>query len=440
MSVYSLNRLKSVTRNSESGEEAVSMPTSKLDEWVDELSLIGGDGSAVNRFAWTPSLMHACDWLVRQMRKLGLEAEIDSAGNVVGRWESGEGRAVLVGSHVDTVPNGGRFDGALGVLSALEAVRRLKEEGFEPRRPLWIAAFNDEEGTRFGTSMFGSEAFVGTDLSPLRNRTDRDGAALCEAMRVCGFDFDRLPEARRVDRVGCYVELHIEQGPRMQDGDLDVAVVSGIVGLRGYRVVLQGQTNHAGTTPMQFRRDALAGASRVVLALREAALATAGVTANVGRIEVEPGGTNVIPGRAILHLDVRATEATRFREIGLAVETIVTKAARAEGLTSDVAVIYEHEPTAMDEGLRGLLREEMTVSGLAWDELASGAGHDAQVLAEKVPSAMLFVPSEEGISHSPAEFTAPNQREPGVRILTDCVRRLCSTDIHHTRQCDAGGS
>lgn len=402
------------------------MTSSKLDEWIDELGLIGGDGNAVNRFAWTPALMQACEWLVQQMQDLGLEAEVDAAGNVLGCWNSGEEPAVLVGSHVDTVPDGGRFDGALGVLSAMEAVRRLKVEGFEPSRPLWIAAFNDEEGTRFGASMFGSEAFVGTDLSLLRDRADEDGITLSEAMRSCGFDFERLPEACRIAHVGCYVELHIEQGRRMQDANLDVAVVSGIVGLRGYRVALQGQTNHAGTTPMQHRQDALVGASRIILALREAGLETAGVTTNVGRVEVEPGGTNVVPGRAVLHLDVRAPESTEFRKIGNAVDSIVAEAAQEEGLTAEATVIYEHEPTEMNEDLRQLLREELEASGLSWQELPSGAGHDAQVLAETVPSAMLFVPSEEGISHSPAEFTSPDQREPGVRILTSTMRSLCS--------------
>jgi allantoate deiminase len=417
----------------------VPMSTSKLDEWVDELSRIGGDGRAVNRFAWTPHQIQACDWLVRQLQELGLEAEVDSAGNVVGRWQSGEGKAVLIGSHLDTVPDGGRFDGALGVLSALETVRRLKEDGFEPGRPLWLAAFNDEEGTRFGTSMFGSEAFVGTDLSHLEDRVDRDGTTLSEAMKSCGFDFDTIPRACRIEHIGCYLELHIEQGPRMQDRNLDLAVVSGIVGLRGYRVTLEGQTNHAGTTPMRQRRDALVGASQVVLALRQAALTAADVTANVGRIQVEPGGTNVVPGKAVLHLDVRASAGPQFRQITSKLEDIVHEAARAEGLTADIAVIYAHEPTAMDEGLSSVLREEMERSALAWEDLASGAGHDAQVLAKHVPSAMLFVPSRDGISHAPAEYTTPEQREPGVKILTEVVRRLCSSDIPRARRSDPNG-
>lgn len=398
-----------------------------LDRWVDEVGLIGGDGTAVNRFAWTPALLAACEWLVARLHELGLRAEIDAAGNVIGRWDvegADAGTAVLIGSHLDTVPDGGRFDGALGVLSALESIRRLKEEGFQPRRPLWIAAFNDEEGTRFSASMFGSSAFVGDDLTGLRNRVGLDGVPLAEAMRAHGYDFDAVPQANAIDGVGCYLELHIEQGPRMQARSLDTAVVTAIVGISGYRITLSGQTNHAGTTPMAERRDALVGASRVVLALRDAALAAQDVTANVGRIEVSPGGTNVIPGKAVFHVDIRTANADTFSTLGALVRNTVADAATAEGLTADIEVTYEHQPVPMDGELQELLGREMDAQGLAWDSLSSGAGHDAQVLAEHVPAGMLFVPSVAGISHAPEEFTPPEQREPGVSVLTGVLRTL----------------
>ncbi len=400
--------------------------TSKLDQWIDELALIGGTGDRVNRFAWTPELLAASQWLVARLHELGLVAEIDAAGNVVGRWVSGAGPAVLVGSHLDTVPDGGRFDGALGVLSALEAIRRLKAEGFQPRRPLWIAAFNDEEGARFSTTMFGSAAFVGEDLSGLRARVGIDGVPLNEAMRQATFDFAKVPTARAIDLVGCYLELHIEQGPRMEAEGLSAAVVTGIVGVRGYRVTLRGQTNHAGTTPMEERRDALAGASRVVLALRDAALSAGDITANVGRMEIEPGGTNVVPGEVVFSIDVRAADRQRFVALDGLVLSTVTAAATAERLTADIEPTHEHPPTMMDAELQRLLGEEMAAAGLVWGSMSSGAAHDAQVLARHVPAGMLFVPSHSGISHAPEEFTASEQREPGVGILTNVLRDLCS--------------
>lgn len=402
---------------------------SMLDNWVDELGLIGGNGSAVNRFAWTPELLAACEWLVERLRELGLSAEIDPAGNVIGRWdveEAGAGTAVLIGSHIDTVPDGGRFDGALGVLSGLEAIRRLKEEGFEPRRPLWIAAFNDEEGARFDTSMFGSTAFVGDDLSELRGRVGVDGVPLAEAMRQRGFDFDEVPRAKAIDGVGCYLELHIEQGPRMQAQSLDTAVVTAIVGIGGFRVTLRGQTNHAGTTPMGERRDALTGASRVVLALRDAALAAGDVTVNVGRIAVRPGGTNVIPGEAVFFVDIRTANPDTFPTLGALVRDTIAAAAFAEELTAEIDVTYEHQPVPMDSDLQHLLGREMDAQGLTWASLSSGAGHDAQVLAQHVPTGMLFVPSQAGISHAPEEFTPPEQREPGVKVLTCVLKTLLS--------------
>lgn len=402
---------------------------SMLDRWMDELALIGGGGNGVNRFAWTPELMSACQWLVDRLREIGLTSEIDAAGNVVGQWipadgDSSRGKAVLVGSHLDTVPNGGRFDGTLGVLSALEAIRRLKEEGFRPHRPLWIAAFNDEEGARFDTSMFGSTAFVGDDLTSLKDRVDVHGVRLDDAMAQRGFDFAEIPKASRIDEIGCYLEMHIEQGPRMQAMHLDTAVVSAIVGIAGYRVALRGQTNHAGTTPMAERQDALAGASRVVLALRDAALAAGDVTANVGRIEVRPGGTNVVPGEAVFFIDIRTANPDKFTTLDGTVRDTVASIAADERLNVEVTSTYAHAPVPMDAALQDLLAHEMTAQGLAWTSLTSGAGHDAQVLAQHVPTGMLFVPSDGGISHAPQEFTSPEQREPGVRVLTNAVRTL----------------
>ncbi|MDQ2850813.1 MAG: M20 family metallo-hydrolase [Actinomycetota bacterium] len=388
----------------------------------------------MNRFAWTPELVAAGDWLADRMRELDLQVEVDPAGNVLGKWSAGSGPAVLVGSHLDSVPAGGKFDGTLGVLSGLEAIRRLQRDGFQPERPIWLVAFNDEEGTRFDTALFGSSAFVGEDLTGLRDRIGIDGVTLAEGMSAAGFDFDRLPSAKAVHHVGCYLELHIEQGPHMESKGLDTAVVTDIVGMRGYRVELLGQANHAGATPMHARRDALACASRVVLALRDGALAAEDITANVGQITIEPGGSNVVPGKAVLLVDVRAADPTRFASLENFVRDIVRRAADEEGICAHVSETYSVSPAPMDASLQALLGEEMTIAQLAWESMPSGAGHDAQVLARHVPSAMLFVPSHNGISHAPAEYTAPAQREPGVHVLTNTLRKLGSAAAPHEQQ------
>src|SRR4051812_27948975 len=227
------------------------------------------------------------------MRALGLDVEVDPAGNLIGRWQTGTGSPVVVGSHLDTVPSGGRLDGVLGVVAAVHAVALLQHEGFEPRRPVWIVAFMDEEGTRFNAALFGSRAFAGHQLSGIGDRADAAGTTLRDAMADQGHSLERIAEAERIGEIGAYLELHIEQGPVLEAEGIQIGVVTSIVGLRGYRVRLRGQANHAGTTPMHMRRDAFIGAARVAVELRDVARRRDDMTANVGKISVTPGGANV---------------------------------------------------------------------------------------------------------------------------------------------------
>jgi allantoate deiminase len=386
---------------------------------LEEAARIGADGGGVSRFAWTPELAQANEWLVGRLQELGLETQIDAAGNVLGRWEEGAGTAVLVGSHLDTVPRGGRYDGALGVLAAIEVVRTLKREGVSLRRPLWIVSFNDEEGSRFQTGMLGSRAFIG-DLAAEDWR--RRGVA--DAMAAAGFDFERLGEAKAVDRVGAYLELHIEQGPVLEQEGLDLGIVSGIAALLGFRIRLTGEANHAGTTPMASRRDALAGAARIVLELRDEARSRADMTANVGILTVAPGGFNVIPGTAEFTIDARAGDADGFVRAEKFVRDTLERVAAEEQLELEVSETHRKPPTPLDPGLQELLARGAAAEGAMARSMPSGAGHDAMVLAKHVPAAMLFVPSRAGISHSPDEYTSPEQCELGARVLTRAVRAL----------------
>jgi len=386
---------------------------------LEEAARIGADGGGVSRFAWTPELAQANDWLVGRLQELGLETEIDAAGNVLGRWEEGEGTAVLVGSHLDTVPRGGRYDGALGVLAAIEVVRTLKREGVSLVRPLWTVSFNDEEGSRFQTGMLGSRAFIG-DLDPEDWR--RRGVA--DAMAAGGFDFERLGEAKAVDRVGAYLELHIEQGPVLEQEGLDLGIVTGIAGLLGFRVRLTGEANHAGTTPMASRRDALAGAARIVLELRDEARSRGEMTANVGILTVAPGGFNVIPGTAEFTIDARASDADAFARAEKFVRDTLERVAAEEQLELEVTETHRKPPTPLDPELQELLARGAAAEGAIARSMPSGAGHDAMVLAKHVPAAMLFVPSRAGISHSPDEYTSPEQCELGARVLARAVRAL----------------
>ncbi|HEY7003201.1 MAG TPA: Zn-dependent hydrolase [Gaiellaceae bacterium] len=380
---------------------------------------IGADGGGVSRFAWTPDLAEANAWLIARLEELGLEAALDPAGNVLGRWEAGEGKAVLVGSHLDTVPRGGRYDGALGVLAALETVRSLRAEGVQPTVPLWVVSFNDEEGSSFQTGMLGSRAFCGElDLDDWKRR------GVADAMAHAGFEFDRLPEARGVDGVGAYLELHIEQGPVLEQSGEDIGIVTAITGLLGFRIRLLGAANHAGTTPMGSRRDALAGAARVLLALREEARERKEMTANVGKLLVEPGGFNVIPGLAEFTVDVRSPTPEGFERAEAFVREVVKQVSAEEELGVELSITHRKPPVALDKGLQDALAAAAEAEGATYRHMSSGAGHDAMVLAHHVPAAMLFVPSRGGISHSPDEYTSPEQCELGARVLSRTVRSL----------------
>jgi allantoate deiminase len=390
---------------------------------LEQLARVGGDGErGVTRAAWSPELFAAYDTVGAWMRDVGLETGVDAAGNLIGRWQAGSGKAVLVGSHLDTVPSGGHLDGALGVVAAVHAVALLRRDGFEPERPLWLAAFMDEEGARFGTSLFGSRGFVGEELSDLGDRRDDAGVTLREAIGAAGFDLARVGDACRIGDVARYLELHIEQGPVLEAEGLELGVVTSIVGLRGYRVRFLGEPNHAGTTPMDMRRDALAGAARVVLALRDAVRGRDGMTANVGQLSVAPGGANVVPGLAEFTVDVRAPTAAGMAEVERLVETAVEQAAAAERLEAELEPSFVLDPLVLEPALVELLERAAQAEGASWRRLPSGAGHDAMVIGRHVPAAMLFVPSLGGVSHSPAEASRPEHLELAVRVLAAALR------------------
>ena len=390
---------------------------------LDELARIGRDaGGGVTRVAWSPELFRAYDWVGDRLRELGLEVELDAAGNLLARWQAGAGAPILVGSHLDTVPTGGRFDGVFGVVAAVHAIRLLKAEGFMPSRPIWIAAFMDEEGTRFGAALFGSRAFAGEDVGDLGDRVDADGVTLRGAMTAAGLDFDRVGDAHRVEEIGAYLELHIEQGPVLEAEGRDLGVVSSIVGLRGYRVRLSGEANHAGTTPMSMRRDAFAGAARIALALRDEARARENVTANVGMISVQPGGANVVPGVADFTIDVRAATPGNLALLDALVSETVTRIAAEEGLGHALEQTFALEPLELDPCLAAALERAADAEGASTMRKPSGAGHDAMVVGRHVPAAMLFVPSRGGVSHSPHEYSEPAQVELGMRVLAATLR------------------
>jgi hydantoinase/carbamoylase family amidase len=378
----------------------------------------------VSRFAWTHALFDVYAWLQDRAADSGFSSRVDPAGNLIVEWNVGDGPAVAIGSHLDTVPSGGRFDGALGVLAGFEAMRLLKRRGFRPRSSIWLVAFMDEEGARFNTAMFGSRAFAGEDVLDLSDRRDAKGVSLAEAMVHAGFSIDRVPEAHAVDRLRAYLELHIEQGPVLERSGTDVGVVTGISGLRGVRVSLTGEAAHSGTTPLEMRQDALVGASRAVLEVRDLALRTAQLVATVGTMRLEPGAFNVVAGMAEFNIDIRSVDELVLDAAEASVEEIVRRIADEEGLGVALSRTYSLEPLALDEDIIQICERAAVGEGASFKRMPSGAGHDAMVVGRHVAAGMLFVPSRNGVSHNPAEETSDEDCETGTRVLARAIESL----------------
>ncbi|HEX9968257.1 MAG TPA: Zn-dependent hydrolase [Solirubrobacterales bacterium] len=399
------------------------MSESSVNGDLQRLAGFGARGEAVRRLAWSDANREALDWLASRFEAAGLEASLDPAGNLIGRWEAGSGAAVVVGSHVDSGPDAGRYDGTLGVLGGLAAIELLKAKGVEPRRPVWVVAFMDEEGVRFGASMLGSRAFVGQDVGEYLGRRDAGGVSVAEEMGRWGLEPTRIGEARAIDRVGAYLELHIEQGPVLDRAGEELGVVTGIVGMVQAQVRIRGEANHAGTTPMEGRRDALVGMARAALALREEAVARGG-TVTVGTVAVEPGAFTVIPASCEFSVDFRIGSRDEFDGLPELIETTVRRACEPDGLEWEVELTDADPPVEMDAAIAAELERAAGDEGAAHRQMPSGAGHDAMLIAPHVPTGMLFVPSRDGISHSPREFTEPEHCELGVRALARALEAL----------------
>jgi len=403
-------------------------PSRHPEELLEDLSALDRFGldkaGGFTRLAWSEELRGAVEWAQGRMHETGLATEIDNAGNLIGRWEAGSGTALVIGSHLDTVRSGGRFDGALGVLAGIDVIRRLRARGFQPSRPIWVAAFMDEEGERFQSVMLGSRAFVG-DLIPGEEgeRSDSGGMTMARPMRDWDRQFPELAAARRVQDVHCYLELHAELGPVLDATGIDIGVVTEIVGLLGLAVTLEGLTNHAGTTPMVGRRDALVGAAKIISALREQALSL-GHSATVGSIAVAPGGANAVPGRCTFSIDLRAPNEAGLRAARKAVDATLAQVCEIERLQVNVEETYYLPPVPLDNELAATISSAAEQEGLSHMLMSSGAVHDAGTLAPHVPAAMILLPSVGGVGHSPAERTTDGDVARGTAVLTRVVDEL----------------
>lgn len=387
---------------------------------LDHLATVGADArGGVSRVAYSLADVQGRAWVIDRMAELGMQVRRDEALNVIGRYPGRDAalKPIALGSHTDTVPNGGRFDGALGVTAALACVRTLHRAGALLRHPVEVIDFAAEEAT-LGAGTMGSLAMTGRLQRGGLSTTAWDGRPAVAHLRDAGVDPLSLGRAVRPKRcLAAYMELHIEQGGALEAEEVPIGVVDGITGIRRYLATFVGRANHAGTTPMAGRKDALVMAAPFVLGVRDAALAAA-IVGTVGALRLEPGASNVIPGLVELEAEIRSPDTSLLDRV----EDELSALADSQG--GQLKRTSLKAPSRFDPRLVEAIEAACVQRGLSHMRMTSGAGHDAMVIGESVPSAMIFVPSRGGVSHSPDEFTEPDQCVDGARVLLGALLEL----------------
>ncbi|GAA5233920.1 Zn-dependent hydrolase [Verticiella sediminum] len=392
--------------------------TARLVQSLMDLGRMGAlPGKGVHRLALTDADKAGRDWTLAQMRELGMQVRIDGIGNVVATYAGREDLpAVMTGSHIDTVRTGGLYDGNLGVLAGLEVVRTLSENGVRPRRPIAVAFFTNEEGARFQPDMLGSLVYVGgMPLETALEARDADGARLGDELARIGYAGEHAPAAPRPDS---FFELHIEQGPVLHRQGVQIGVVEGVQGICWLRLTFEGKSNHAGTTPMALRRDAGMSAMRTAAFAHELAARLGGrQLATVGSLRLQPDLVNVIAAQASMTVDLRNTDAAMLARARTELLAHAQACAEQHGVAMRVETLADFDPVAFDTALVDGIERHARALGLSTLRLPSGAGHDAQMLARICPSAMIFVPSLDGLSHNVDEYTPAEDIGYGAQIL-----------------------
>ncbi|MET3851581.1 allantoate deiminase [Paenibacillus sp. OAE614] len=416
---------KNPDRRKQNGSKSAMLMTEQLIQW---LGSFGADeDGGVTRFLYTPSWKEAQEALAGKMEELGLSVRYDDAGNLCGRLQGtdGSGSCILTGSHVDTVQRGGKYDGAYGIVAGMAALSRLREQYGMPRTTIEVVAFCEEEGSRFPYNYWGSTFMTGTaTYKDVEHALDAQGVSLVQAMEQAGFGPGTQGQGPRSD-VEAFIELHVEQGAILEQEGRSIGIVEQIVGLQRYTIHVQGEANHAGTTPMAYRRDAARAAAAMITAIMDRAEELgAPLVATVGQMELYPNTPNVIPGKATFTLDVRHPDGARLEEACGSLLDIIADGARERGVEVSTERWMNVAPIGMDAGLTGMIEDICVDQGRSYRRMPSGAGHDAQIFASHCKTAMVFVPSRQGISHSPLEYTEPGHLEEGVQVLTELLRRL----------------
>ncbi len=401
----------------------------RLKNDIKELGRIGRDPKGgITRPSFSKADLEARTWLKEKIQEACLSCRVDGAGNIFGRLGEGPGKIVMVGSHIDTVVNGGMFDGSVGVLSGLECLRRIREEGYRLARPLELASFTDEEGNLVG-DFLGSRAFVGElDKELLEKGLTSFGRPLKEILAGTEFTVESILEAHKSrPEIKAYLELHIEQGPVLETEDVPIGIVDLINGKHYRWCSYIGNASHSGTTPLELRQDAFLGLADFALkSTQYVATKHYGSVVTIGRVNVAPGAFSVVPGQADFSFEFRSGSKETMGALEGALFSLAQDIASTRGLTFVSKIIDRTEPVKIPPRLTGLLEEECGKMGHPFMRITSGAGHDAQILASKADAAMIFIPSPDGISHSPQETIRWEDLEKGANLLLQALLRLAS--------------
>ena len=397
----------------------------RLNLSLQELGRIGDTPQGMQRLAFTPSDVAGREYAMTLMRRAGMEVRIDAGGNIVARKSGADPNlpAIAMGSHLDTVPNGGKYDGALGVMGGIEVVQALADANVALRHPVEVLVFTNEEGTRFHRWLFGSRAMAGALEPGDLTAADDEGVLMSARLSDIQGNMSRVGEAaRQAGELAAYLELHIEQGPTLHQTGTPIGVVTGITGRWVYEANITGTANHAGTTPMSVRHDALVSASRLVLEVQRMAsdleICRVGTA---GTLQVYPNAVNVVPGQVKLGVEFRDLEMGSLAAAEAELRSVAAAISRTDGVEIDINRFESTQSCPIQPGMQELVAAASERAGLSHRRLPSGAGHDAQSMAGITEAAMVFVPSVEGISHAPGEYSTPEDCANGAQVLMELL-------------------
>jgi allantoate deiminase len=391
--------------------------------------------NGVTRLSFTPEEREAKDLVASFMKEAGLVVREDEVGNLIGRKEglNPEAAVVLTGSHIDSVLNGGNFDGPLGVLAAVEALQVMNEQGIVTEHPIEVIAFTDEEGARFSFGMIGSRGIAGTLTQDELLNKDKQGITIAEAFTAYGLKPEELHKAaRKPEEVKAYVELHIEQGKVLEGQNLSTGIVSGLAGPLWLKFTLEGEAGHAGATPMAIRHDALSAAAKVMLVIEAEAAKNGTTVGTVGQVQVLPGGINIIPGRVEFSLDLRDISETVRDEVEKNIREQAQQIGEAQGVKLTIEDLQRVAPAPCSFIVRNAANDAFEKLGLESYYLPSGAGHDGMQLMDLCPMGMIFIRSKNGISHDPAEWSSKEDCTDGANVLYHTVLNLAVQKVNVT--------